>query len=127
MDPVSLGIAAAALLASKFGEEIATAAADSRRAIARLRALVVEKLGRVAETGAVEAVSGAPAKWEDRANTAERISAAAEADPEFADEVRRLVSSACADGEVEAFVAYAFDHARQVNLRGDNFGVINLG
>jgi hypothetical protein len=48
------------------------------------------------------------------------------ADPRFAAEVERLVVAAREDRAAEVFVAAAFDQARQVNVRGDNSGTINL-
>ncbi|MBY8857103.1 hypothetical protein K7711_11495 [Nocardia sp. CA2R105] len=127
MEPVSLGIAAAALLASKFGEGFAKDAGGSAwKAVERLREVVAAKLhihpGSGTATTTVETTPSAG----DPSTVAAGISAVAAADPRFAAEVERLVTVARQDRAVDVFVAQAFDQARQVNIRGDNVGTINL-
>ena len=126
MEPVSLGIAAAALLASKFGEGFAGDAGESTwKAVQRLRGVVAAKFhdhGSGTTSTAVATTSSA----EDTTAVAARITAAAEADPRFAAEIERLVAAACQDRAIDLFVAQAFDQARQVNIRGDHTGTINL-
>lgn len=127
MDPVSVGIAAAVLLASKFGEGFAQdAGASGWNAVSRLRSVIAQKFRGDAETErAVVALEAAPVA-ENRSDVAARITTAVRADPVFAAEVERLVSSAREDPSMDSFVAQAFDDARQVNIRGDNRGSINL-
>ncbi|MFC9433476.1 hypothetical protein [Nocardia sp. NPDC057030] len=126
MDPVSLGIAAAALLASKFGEELAKdAGASTSRAIGRLRELVAARFRDEPET--LTALTTSADTPQARAMVADRVAAVAGRDPGFADDVQRLVSAARRDRTAEVFVAQAFDDARQVNIHGDNTGTINLG
>lgn len=126
MDPVSLGIAAAALLASKFGEELAKdAGASASRAVARLRELVTARFREEPET--LTALTTSAETAQARAVVAERVGAVAGHDPGFAGDVERLVTAARRDRAAEVFVAQAFDDAKQVNIRGDNTGTINLG
>ncbi|MEV6554864.1 hypothetical protein AB0M22_04020 [Nocardia sp. NPDC051756] len=126
MDPVSLGIAAAALLASKFGEELARDAGGSAwRAVGRLRELVTSRFRDEPETHTALTTSVETAQA--RSVVADRISAVARHDPGFAGEVERLVTAARQDRTAEVFVAQAFDDAKQVNIHGDNSGTINLG
>lgn len=127
MDPVSVGVAAAVLLASKFGEGFAQdAGASSWDAVNRLRQAIAQKFRGDSETErAVVALEASPIA-ENRSEVATRITAAVRTDPIFATEVGRLVAAAQADPNVNSFVAQAFDEARQVNIRGDNSGSINL-
>ncbi|MFB8274475.1 hypothetical protein [Nocardia colli] len=126
MDPVSLGIAAAALLASKFGEELAKdAGASASRAVGRLRELVTARFREEPET--LTALTTSAETAQARAVVAERVGTVAGHDPGFAGEVERLVTAARRDRAAEVFVAQAFDDAKQVNIRGDNTGTINLG
>lgn len=127
MDPVSVGVAAAVLLASKFGEGFAQdAGASSWDAVNGLRQAIARKFRGDTETeNAVAALEVSPIA-ENRAVVATRITGAVRTDPIFATEVERLVSAARADPSVNSFVAQAFDEARQVNIRGDNSGPISL-
>lgn len=128
VDPVSLGIAAAALLASKFGEGFAKdAGASSWHAVSRLREVIAEKLGHWSETHAAPVALAETPALPDQTAAAELIAAAARSDPGFAREVERLVATARQDRAVEAYVAHAYDSAKQINIRGDNIGTINLG
>ncbi|MEU0506275.1 hypothetical protein [Nocardia sp. NPDC005998] len=127
MEPVTLGIGAAALLASKFGERLANDAGSSTwNAVERLRELIGAELGRDAETNtAITALvdDATPQGWD---RLAEQIEASARRDPEFAHEVERLIAGARWDKEIDLFVARAYDCARQVNIRGDNIGTISI-
>ncbi|WP_330230971.1 hypothetical protein OHA40_34450 [Nocardia sp. NBC_00508] len=127
MDPVSVGLAAAVLLASKFGEGFAQDAGTSGwNAVNRLRAVIARKFRGDAETeSAVAALEASPVEA-NRSDVAMRITAAARSDVVFAAEIERLVSLASEDRGVNSFVAQAFDNAKQANIRGDNFGSINL-
>ncbi|MEV5835573.1 hypothetical protein [Nocardia sp. NPDC052112] len=128
VDPVSLGIAAAALLASKFGEGFAQdAGTSSWQAVSRLREVIAKKLGRGGETIAALAVLAENPTPQEQVAAAELVAEAARSDPDFGREVQRLVATARQDRAIEAFVANAYDEAKQVNVRGDNTGTINLG
>ena len=128
MEPVSLGIAAAALLASKFGEGFAKDAGTSTwNAVTRLREVVAAKLHNHPESGTITTTVETAPTTVDPSTVAAAITAAAAADPRFAAEVERLVTAARQDRAADVFVAQTFDQARQVNIRGDNTGTINLG
>jgi hypothetical protein len=128
VDPVSLGVAAAALLASKFGEELAkNAGSSSWRAVRHLREVIAEKLGHRPETPTALAALAERPTPQDQATATELVASAARSDPDFAREVERLVTTARQDRIIEAFIANAYDNAKQVNIRGDNTGTINLG
>ncbi|MGY1984299.1 hypothetical protein [Nocardia gipuzkoensis] len=127
MEPVSIGIAAAVLLASKFGESFAQDAGESGwNAVKRLQAVIAAKFRGDAETeSAITALVEAPT--EDRqSEVATRITSAVRADDVFGAELERLVALARQDNVVSGFLAQAYDHAKQLNIRGDNFGQINL-
>ncbi|WP_216893202.1 hypothetical protein [Nocardia alni] len=127
VDPVTLGVAAAALLASKFGEGFAKdAGSSSWRAIGRLREVIAVKLGHRVEDPAALGTSAENPTPESQAAVAELVTSAARSDPDFAREVELLVVTARRDRAIEAFVANAYDNAKQVNIRGDNTGTINL-
>ncbi|WP_378730694.1 hypothetical protein [Nocardia brasiliensis] len=127
MDPVSLGIAAAALLASKFGEEVAqNAASNTWSAVKRLREAIAAKLSGDSEINTDVTAFIDNSTPEARTVIAERVAAAARSDPGFANEVERLVAAARRDRQVDMFVAQAYDDARQVNISGDNDGTINI-
>ncbi|MBU3067825.1 hypothetical protein KO481_40720 [Nocardia sp. NEAU-G5] len=127
MDPVSLGIAAAALLASKFGEGLAKdAGSSSWRAVTGLRELIAKKFRHGTETSTALSESTPGADPQQQAAAAVMIDAAARTDSGFAADLRRLIDTARTDATVEVFLANAYDQARQVNIRGDNTGTINL-
>jgi hypothetical protein len=124
LEPVSLGIAAAALLASKFGERFAQDAGESTwNAVKRLREIVAAKFRGDSETeSAVTTLVETPTNEanEARALVATRIAEAAKTDSSFGAELEQLVTLARRDRTVESFLAQAFDNAKQVNFRGDN-------
>ncbi|MFC9995905.1 hypothetical protein [Nocardia sp. NPDC127526] len=127
VDPVSLGIAAAALLASKFGERISEQAATSSwHAIGQLRELIARKFGRDPEIPRALAELERNPTLENQVAAAEVIDGAVRTDPSFAAALQQLVDSARQDTSIDVFVANAYDQARQVNIRGDNTGTINL-
>ncbi|MFI1912861.1 hypothetical protein [Nocardia sp. NPDC020380] len=128
MEPVSLGIAAAALLASKFGEGFAEDVGQSAwNAIKRLGEVVAARLrSEPAAQAAVATMITAPTP-ENKMAVAAQITAAARSDASFAAQIDQLVSEARREQVVDTFVAQAFDSAKQVNIRGDNSGTINLG
>ncbi len=127
IDPVSLGIAAAVLLASKFGENMAEQAATSSwRAVTQLRELIAGKFGSNAESHAALAELERNPSAANQVAAAEVIDAAAGNDPAFATALQQLVNSAVQNETINTFVANAYDNARQVNINGDNSGSINL-
>ncbi|MEV0298335.1 hypothetical protein [Nocardia sp. NPDC050710] len=127
VDPVSIGIAVAALLASKFGEGLAQEASGSAwAATRRIRELLAGRF-RGDEDGETAIANLQENPTSDlQANVAARVAAAATADSAFGAELARLVMSARRDPGVDNFVAQAFDHAKQVNVRGDNSGPITM-
>ncbi|WP_327139986.1 hypothetical protein [Nocardia sp. NBC_01327] len=127
LEPVSLGIAAAALLASKFGERFAQEAGESTwTTVKRLREVVAAKFRGDSETESAVTALADTSTDAARALVATRISEAAKTDSDFGAELERLVTLARRDRTVDSFLAQAFDNAKQVNFRGDNLGQINL-
>ncbi|MFJ9369358.1 hypothetical protein ACIRRA_33735 [Nocardia sp. NPDC101769] len=127
VEPISLGVAAAALLASKFGEGFAKNAGESAwSTVKRIRELIASRaehdpgLGEAAAT-----VVTVPTK-ENQSMLAAAISKAAEADPAFAAELHRALSAARRDHAVDVFIAQAFDSSRQLNIYGGNSGPISI-
>lgn len=128
MDPVSIGIAAAALLAGKFGENFAGEAGKAAwQSVKRLRDLVARKFkgDDITET-AIQRLTANPADSGPQAAVAERITEAARADAGFAAELEGLVATARRHPGTNALIAQAFDSAKQVNIGGDNFGPLSL-
>lgn len=127
VEPVTMGIAAAALLASKFGERFATDAGESAwTSIKNLKELIAAKFKGDNETEtAVAALTNGPNE-DAQATVVARISEAARVDSVFRHELERLLTLARQDPATDRFVAQAFDNAKQVNFRGDNLGQINL-
>lgn len=127
VEPVSLGIAAAALLASKFGEGFAKdAGSSSWHAVGRLREAIAGRLGWRIENQTALAVLADDLTSREQAVVAELITAAVRSDAVFASEVERLVAAARQDGAIDSFVAVAYDKATQINIRGDNSGPVNI-
>ncbi|NMO56097.1 hypothetical protein HH310_33575 [Actinoplanes sp. TBRC 11911] len=108
MDPVSIGVAAAALAGSKAMEEFATQAGSTAwLAVQRMHTSVRARLSPRA---------GEEPADEERAVLAGEIEDAARADPRFREELEGLVRQR----------AVARDHAKQVNIAGGNSGPITL-
>ncbi|QBS41320.1 hypothetical protein [Nocardia sp. CS682] len=127
MDPISLGIAAAALMASKYGEELANhAASSSWGAVTRLRELISRKFGDGSESPSALAELERSPTPENQVAAAAVIDGAARNDPGFATELQRLVTAARQDQSVAAIIANASDTAKQANIGRDNLGTINL-
>ncbi|MQY30820.1 hypothetical protein [Nocardia aurantia] len=123
MEPASLGIAAAALLATKFGEGLAKdAGSSSWNAITRLRTLVSAKFGYEPEVVPTEPADPAA----DRRVTAEAIDAAARADPHFAAGLRSVLAEAGGNGRGATIIANAHDNAKQPIVNGDVRGGLRL-
>ncbi|MEU0504471.1 hypothetical protein [Nocardia sp. NPDC005998] len=128
MEPVSLGLAAAALLASKFGEDMAKNAGDSAwAAVTKLAEMVTAKFRHDPQTRSAITALVDDSASDSRAVVADRIESAARLDPEFARAIGELVTTARRDPGLDLFVAHAYDDAKQVNIRGDNTGTINIG
>ncbi len=128
VDPVSLSVAATALLASKFGEGFAKdAGSSSWHAVGRLREVIARKLGHGSEISTAVAGLDENTTPQLRAGAAELIASAIESDPGFAHEVQLLVATARQDRKAETFIANAYDNAKQLNIHGGNSGTINFG
>ena len=128
MDLVTVGLAAAALLATKFGEGFAKDAGETTwESVRRLSEIVFEKfkgdpnkelaLSRVKSASPGEAVTRELGQY---------IEAEARMDPRFASQVTQLVEDARKYPANKAIIAQAFAKAKQVNIGGDNFGPINF-
>jgi hypothetical protein len=127
VDAVSVGTAAAVLLASKFGEGFAGDIGESAwNSVKRLREVVAAKFKHDAKVGSALARLDSESTEGNRSVVAELITAAVRADDSFGSEVARLVGLARRDAGMNGFVAQAFDSAKQVNFGGDNYGSINL-
>lgn len=127
MDPASVGLAAAVLLASKFGERFAQdAGASGWKAVNRLQAVIARKFRGDSEAEAAVAELEASPVDGNRSEVATHIAAAARADAVFSSEIEQLVSLAREDGGMNSLVAQSFDQSKQANIRGDNFGSINF-
>jgi len=126
VDPVSLGIAAAILLATKYGEGLAqSAAAGSWSAIDRLRQRIAAKFRDDEPTSAAIARLASEPTDADREIVAARIEAASVDDDEFRSEVDELVALAREDRKVADFISNAYDNAKVLNMR-DNRGSISF-
>jgi len=127
MDPITIGAAAAVLLATKFSEEFAKGAgASTWNTVKRLRELMMTKFrDHSAGQAAIAKLADAPSE-ENLTIVAEYVDEAVRLDPAFAIEIQRLVDHARSEGRVPTFTAQAFDHARQINVAGDHSGPITL-
>jgi hypothetical protein len=124
MDPASLGIAAAALVASGAAGQFATQLGDSAWAsVQKLVDLTRRTFAGVPACPAVERLSTADGTDEDRQVVEAAIAARAREDGAFFDEIRDLVAAA---GSTVTITAQANDNARQMNA-GTVFGDVNLG
>jgi hypothetical protein len=129
MDPVTLGVAAAALLISKFGEGFAKDAGSAAwSGLSRLHELVISKFrGNPEAKRALELATASPPQDDvSRSALAEQITAAAVDDPRFYDSLAELVQEARRDPAAQTVIAQATGHAKQVNIAGDNHGGITL-
>ena len=147
MDPVSIGIATAALLGNKAAEEFATGAGTAAwQAVQRLGAAVRARLSSRAsqaldqagaskadQAGASQALDQAGASQaldhagaEPTAVVAAEVERAVRADPAFGAELAGLIAEAGRDRHLAGVMAVAYDNARQVNIAGDNSGPITF-
>lgn len=128
MEPVTVGAAAAALLASKFGEGFAKDAGTSAwNAVKKLRELIAGKFkGDKDSERALARLAAEPHDAAHRTIVAQRIAEAAATDGHFGSNLAELVALAREDSATRAVFAEATDNAKQVNIGGDNFGAISL-
>jgi hypothetical protein len=124
MDPVTIGLAAAALIAVKFAEAGASEAGKSAwKAISSLRMAVANKLKKPA----LLAVTSSPESDSvDVPKLATEIAEAAEDDSAFRIELERLIREVQKDPAGNTLLAQAQDHAKQANVAGSNFGNITF-
>ncbi|MDQ7802690.1 hypothetical protein Q5425_03040 [Amycolatopsis sp. A133] len=128
MDPVTLGLAAAALLASKFGEGFAKDAGSAAwNGVTRLRDAVAAKFkGKPDDETALQQALADPHDVELRDSLAKRITAAATDDDGFRTSLVELVGQVRRDPDAQTVIAQATGQAKQVNIAGDNHGGITL-
>lgn len=128
MDPVTLGLAAAALLASKFGEGFAKDAGSAAwNGVKRLRDAVAAKFkGQQDAETTLERALADPRDTGLRDALAERITAAAAEDAQFRALLAEIVGQARREPGSQTVIAQATEHAKQVNIAGDNHGRITL-
>lgn len=127
MDPVSLGLAAAALIASGAAGQFATQLGDSAwHAAQALVNLVRADVRDPQSRAAVDRLVSAGPSEADQAVIAEAITARARADADFLRQISELVAAA-GTAQTTAVHAVAYDQAKQVNIGGNHSGPINLG
>jgi hypothetical protein len=125
---VRVGLAAAALLASKFGEGFAEGAGDSAWSVlVKLRTAVSRKFaGDKAGEMALAQLEAGPAEAGNVRQLAELLDLRLVEDPHFAAELTALVAQARRDPATRALIATATGQARQVNIAGDHIGDIHM-
>lgn len=122
MDPVSIGLAAAGLIAIKFVESSASEAGKSAwKALVALRTLVANKLKRP-ELLTPHSDSQAI----DSSTLASEITNAANEDTAFQAELDRIISEIQNDPAGNRLIAHAQDNAKQANIAGNNSGNITF-
>lgn len=128
MDPVTIGLATAALLASKFGEGFAEGAGDRAwNVIAKLRAIVSRKLaGDKAGEAALAQLEAGPPEAVHIRQLAELLEPKLTDDPDFAVQLAALVAQAQEDPATSALIATATGQAKQVNIARDHIGDIHM-
>lgn len=126
MDPVSIGIAAVALLGTKATEEFAKqAGAQAWQAVQKLRDTVRSRLSRRA-TEALEIIHDGRDDDEARAIVAREVQAVAASDQSFRATLEGLIGEAGTSQQLATVMAIARDNAKQVNIGGSNTGAINF-
>ena len=128
MDPVTLSVAAVALLATGFGTGFAQEAGKSSwEAVQKVGRAVAARLGRHDEQRrALVELEASPDDLAKRAWVTEYVRRDIEADTEFAALLASLVAMAQSHDTGRAVIAQATENAKQANFGGDNFGSISF-
>jgi len=128
MDPATLGVVAAALVATKFGEGFASEAGRSAwLKIQQVTQAVRERLGRsAAQQAALAELDESPDDLDRRSVVAAHVQREAESDPEFAARLEALVRDASSDEAARTLIAHASGNAKQINIAGNNAGPITF-
>ncbi|MGI8330386.1 hypothetical protein ACRYCC_10505 [Actinomadura scrupuli] len=126
MDPVTIGLTVAALLAAKYAEGVAGEAGKvtwtgitSLRS--RVRAAVSDDEKAQADLEVLE--SGDTTKT---AAIATAIEGKVSRDEELRRDLSRMIEDASKSQSTAAIVAHAYDTAKQINIGGDNSGNITM-
>ncbi|GAB4058386.1 hypothetical protein [Catellatospora paridis] len=127
MDPVSIGIAVAALLGTKAAEGFATQAGT--RTWDAMQRLATSVRARLSPRGveALDRLATAKDSSEAQSVVASEVQASVSADETFRNTLEGLLKEVSQNGKLAGVVAVARDNARQVNFGGNNSGPINLG
>jgi 2,3-bisphosphoglycerate-independent phosphoglycerate mutase len=126
MDPVTLGIAAATVLATKAAEGFASqAGADAWGVVRRLHGYLRQRLSGKA-AGALEQLEGSGSNPYAASMVATAVQDLAAQDQDFKTQVETFLSEASRSPQVATIIAEARDNAKQVNVTGDHFGTINM-
>lgn len=129
MDPATMAVAAAALVAKKAAETIAGEAGESGWAgMKRLYDLIWNKLsGKPEAAAALDALEAAPDDEASRTAVAGAIEQAVRHDPGFAGELEQLVGDAQRNQAVGHIVnQIAGNVGKMVNVEGDVHGGMNF-
>ncbi|MGW1781903.1 hypothetical protein ACWCQQ_22570 [Streptomyces sp. NPDC002143] len=128
MDPATLGVVAAALVATKFGEGFASEAGRSTWVkIQGVAQAVRERLGRSdSHRAALAELDANPEDADRRAAVAVQVQREAESDPEFAARLFTLVGDARTDTGAQTLIAHASGNAQQINIAGNSVGPITF-
>lgn len=126
MDWNATAAAAMALLAGKFGEGLSGEAGKAAWGLAaRVRGRIVRQFGDDPNTrGTLERLESGDAAA--AAAVEQRIIEAAESDPVFGSDLAALLQRVRRDSDGTILIAEARDHAKQINITGDNHGPIRL-
>ncbi|MFJ8157920.1 hypothetical protein [Streptomyces sp. NPDC094468] len=128
MDPASLSLVAVALLATKFGEGLATQAGQNAwMKIQGITRAVRERLNRSdTQRAALAELDARPEDEGTRSVVAEQLRNELENDADFAARIEALVTAARRDPGAQTLIAHASGNAKQAIIRGDNFGSITF-
>ncbi len=128
MDPVTLSVAAVALLITNFGSGFGQEAGKSAwEAIQNVGRTLAARLGRHDDQrGALTELEASPDDPVKRAVVTEFVRRDIEGDEEFAAQLAALVSAVQSHSAGRTLIANATGNAHQVNIAGDHFGPITL-
>jgi hypothetical protein len=128
MDPVSLGVATAALLASGVGTGAATKAGEALWGLVqRLANSVRDGFARHSHSAVALDRLGTSAQLAgDQADVSRAIAMVASSDTAFRDILTTITKELESQHRDQQAVAFAFDQAKQVNIQGDNSGPISF-